>query len=106
MAYSRHEWETGDVVSVARLNNIEDGVEASSRIEFVSVINNSYLNKTYNEIIEMLESGIFPILIYTRSNYSTYQTFVNLYNDGSSYTVCFANDIFFADSPDGLLYWD
>ena len=104
MAYSRHEWETGDVVSVARLNNIEDGVEASSRLEFVSIINNSYLNKTYNEIVEMLESGTLPILRYT-SDAVRYHAFSELYNDGS-YTVCFSSNIFFADGPDGLLYWD
>ena len=105
MAYSRHEWETGDVVSVARLNNIEDGVEASSRIEFVSIINNSYLDKTYNEIVEMLESGILPILRHTSNNETRYHAFFELYHDGS-YAVCFSSNIFFADSPDGLLYWD
>ena len=30
MAYTKTTWETGDVVSAAKLNNIEDGVEANS----------------------------------------------------------------------------
>ena len=42
ITYEPHTWQAGDVITAARLNNIEDGVAAASkRVPIVTIINNS-----------------------------------------------------------------
>ena len=41
MAYTKTVWETGDVITAAKLNNAEDGIEAANAVTF------KYITATY-----------------------------------------------------------
>lgn len=63
MAYTKHTWENGEVITAAKLNNIEDGCGGSQMI--VNDAGNGYLDKTALEIYNATTSGIPVYLRYT-----------------------------------------
>lgn len=69
MAYTPTEWETGDVITAAKLNNMEQGIEdASSQSMPVNVLSDLvnmvfYLDKTYSEIKRALLAGVCPVFL-------------------------------------------
>lgn len=72
MAYERHSWQCGDVVTAERLNNIEDGVE---------------------EALECCGSGAEEFLVsftlgVTNTMDRTVDEIVQAYNDGKKITAC------------------
>lgn len=64
MAYTKQIWKKGDIVTPARLNHMEDGIEAAHNGTSVGVIidTNGTLDKNYNEIIEMIANYDFVII--------------------------------------------
>lgn len=60
MAYSRHTWQTGDVVSVSRLNNIEDGIEGGFLVKHT--VTNGVLDCSYNDLVAEVNAGRLPYL--------------------------------------------
>lgn len=60
MAYTKHTWEDGEVITAAKLNNIEDGCGGSgAMIVTTEIVNNQYtLNKTVQEIYDAFLNGI------------------------------------------------
>lgn len=71
MAYEKHTWETGEVITAEKLNNIEDGV-VSSGLPIVGVAmtygqtNTAVVDKSFDELYSLFD-GIdaveIPILI-------------------------------------------
>jgi len=62
MAYEKNTWQSGDVVTSAKLNNIENGI-ASGGVLIVTAEESGQtltLSKTWNEINE----ASFPIIVY------------------------------------------
>lgn len=49
MAYTKNTWASGDVVTSAKLNNIENGI-ASGGVLVVNMDENGVLDKTYSDI--------------------------------------------------------
>lgn len=48
MSYEKHHWTTGEKITPAALNNIEQGLSEGN--VFMIEVNNNVLNKTYAEI--------------------------------------------------------
>lgn len=67
MSYTRHTWASGDVVSAARLNNIEDGIEGGGGLVVTATKNGDTwtLDKTAGEIYQAFTSGMAVILTKT-----------------------------------------
>ena len=68
MAYTKTTWATGDVVTSAKLNHIEDGIANASgsgtlviRVNFVD--ENDVLDKTWKEIFDVIKSGTFAFVL-------------------------------------------
>ena len=60
MAYDKTNWKTGDVVTSAKLNKIEEGIASNSlvvEIETEADGNDMRMNKTASEIYNALVSG-------------------------------------------------
>lgn len=73
MSYDKTVWNDGDVITAEKLNNIENGVEgANDGSSILQIgIENSYLNKTWNEIKTAFENGVIPVVFYVNSETSS-----------------------------------
>lgn len=68
MAYEKHNWETGEIITAERLNHIEDGIADSP----VFIINLSYASdevnlvadKTVGEIVQAIIDGKLIVCLY------------------------------------------
>lgn len=55
MAYTPTEWQSGDIVTSAKLNKIEEGIAAGGAV--IITDNGTQLDKTYAEIYALVNSG-------------------------------------------------
>lgn len=66
MAYEKQTWQTGDVVTSAKLNHMEDGIAAAGHIVGTRIDETDYslvLTSTWAEVKALCESG--PVYIYS-----------------------------------------
>ena len=63
MAYEPTNWKSGDVVTSAKLNKMEQGIANSGGVLFVTVGESNICDKSYNDIKTAIEDGILPILV-------------------------------------------
>ena len=74
MAYEKHTWETGEVITAEKLNNIETAVKAlddSSNskydLEIATTVGDSLVHQVHGESIETLfaklRNGVFPRIL-------------------------------------------
>ena len=73
MAYIKNTWQTGDVVTSEKLNNIEQGVAAACPVLFVhesyDASSHTYaLDKTWQEIFDAMEVGLVILLPVNENN--------------------------------------
>lgn len=66
MSYEKHTWETGEVITAEKLNNIEDGIgEGKSSdifiVKFTKNGNTYTADKTYNEVNNAVNNGV-PVI--------------------------------------------
>lgn len=59
MAYTPTEWQSGDIVTSAKLNKIENGIAGTNGL---CVLTDYTLNKSYNDLVAMVNGGIIPFL--------------------------------------------
>lgn len=67
MSYTPNTWQTGDTITAAKLNKMEQGIaNAGGGGGGVLAIadNNGTLNKTWQEITDALKSGTLPVIYY------------------------------------------
>lgn len=64
MSYTKTTWVTGDTITATKMNNIESGVEAANNSGSIVMLTdtNGTLNKTVNEIYQLLSSGTILVL--------------------------------------------
>jgi hypothetical protein len=124
MSYTKHTWADGELVTAAKMNNIENGIEEASSGggsgggDGAVEIPTTYLNDTrtlgmtYNECLQ-LKNAYFCYHTYDGNNNYTstnvcYLTYVGEHK--GHYQVCFvvtsgfgntSELIFYADTPDG-----
>ena len=103
MSYTKHTWQTGDVVSVARLNNIEDGVaSAGGMVRHINT--NGTLDASYNDLLAEVNAGKLPYLYAS----STYPCVVLMQLDShNGYCAYFGKNDYFVNSvPDEPMFVD
>ena len=90
MAYEKHTWETGEVITAEKLNNLEDGC---NRTMYVTVYQDEdtleeKCSKTSTEIIEAIENGLNVMLVTTEEGWNYVSHVQNYGTDiGSEYPV-------------------
>ena len=77
MSYNKTTWQTGDKITAAKMNKIEDGIAAAEQsggganvmvVDITKVasadwdLTGSYINKTFDEIFTALDSGTLVFL--------------------------------------------
>lgn len=94
MSYDKQNWQTGDVITANKLNHIEDGIANGGGVVVVHVTEEDdtfTLDKTWNELQELLASGALVATVdeYTGTTTMQFlaQTFASL--DGTTYAVAF-----------------
>lgn len=103
MAYTPTQWSTGDTITAAKLNKIEDGI-ANSGDGVIITDNGSALNKTFAEIYNLINSGTLCFIKYnvdgSQANLDTDYFYnikllpiVTVYKYGTEYRVL-ASDIY------------
>lgn len=70
MSYVKTVWETGDVITAEKLNNLENGVESASGEKIVGTIDTATgaANMTWNEIKDAIFSGKTVIMLFGGSD--------------------------------------
>lgn len=64
MAYSKNTWQSGDVVTSAKLNNIENGIaNCNGAITATETDARITLSASYNDVISMISTGIVPFTV-------------------------------------------
>ena len=53
MAYTKHEWERGEIITAVKLNNMEDGIEANDQ--------NHYTKAEIDDMVGDIESLLASI---------------------------------------------
>lgn len=62
MAYDKNTWKSGDVVTSAKLNNIENGIANMNGTITMNIGDTTTLSVSYNEVLAMLDNGIVPFV--------------------------------------------
>lgn len=62
MAYTKQTWATGDTITAAKLNHMEDGIAAAGRIMFINSTSGK-LDKTVREIYDAMTQGIRCVIV-------------------------------------------
>lgn len=101
MSYTPNTWKSGDVVTSAKLNKLEQGVANASGgssgggVLFVTVGENNICDKSYNDIKTAIEDGTLPILVIPSGDEDTLDM-MYMYSNGLSengfFYVYFAED--------------
>lgn len=84
MAYSKQTWATGDVITAAKLNHMEDGIGDNS---FLITITQTYdegnlvfaFDKTFNEIMTAYSAGKMIDVIIVDTDNETYSSYYKPY---------------------------
>ena len=116
MAYTKNTWQTGDVVTSAKLNNIENGIAGPDPLVVTESKSgdNYVLDKTWNEIKTAIDANRVVWLKQT-SDYGTWNFYIYGYVSGPpTYSLLAGNgdpiypveegyDYYQAVSADGIL---
>lgn len=74
MAYEKNTWQTGDVVTAAKLNNMENGI-ADANTMIINVSEQGVMDKTWLEIHTALSSGKRVITIVTYEEFESVEQY-------------------------------
>lgn len=64
MSYTPTNWNTGDTITAAAMNKIENGIANAGGASGLITYENNELDKNFNELQAMLESGVIPFFVY------------------------------------------
>lgn len=106
MSYEKQTWQSGDIITAAKMNHIEDGISSGvsggllvelQSFPSTTMSGSSLLkNVTAQDIVSAFESGIIPLLYVPSVNHYLPMTFVK----GSSYAQ--AVSIYPEATPSGV----
>lgn len=106
MSYEPTVWKTGDVVTSAKLNKLEQGVASGGLVVtgIDPVYQSGTLNKTWQEIFDAVSSGRFVVAAdtfeYEGKTYSYAYPLEGLSYSPDGYIVKFDNTAFKCESAD------
>lgn len=118
MSYEPTNWKTGDVVTSAKLNKLEQGVASGGgmvvTMTFASDTGKHSLDKNYKEISEAVQSGIMPVFIEQTAEtlYGVFSLSLFGFHNGAYAVALLMFDetvtqlVFTADSETGVLQTD
>ena len=66
MSYTPTTWTTGDTITASSMNKIENGIANASGVSGLCSCDGSSLDKSYNELMTILNAGVLPF--YIKSN--------------------------------------
>lgn len=100
MAYTKNTWVTGDIVTSAKLNHMEDGIEGAYE---VMVIDNTdgTLDKTWQEIYDAIEQGKLCVVRKPLENGIAVNAVGEISLSEGEYVVTNALDSYIASSATG-----
>lgn len=103
MAYTPTEWQTGDIITATKLNNMEQGIANAGGVLQVGV-NNNILDKTWKEISD----AAYSVLLMPDGEY---YLCIGFFSEDGDYGVSYwaynmqaqqqPPAVYIADSPDG-----
>ena len=109
MAYDKNTWKSGDVVTSAKLNNIENGIANKNGKITVVMGDPITLSASYNEIMTMFDNGIMPFF-YAHQDDGHGGTTTTVFNvtecstyidgDNTVYSVTFGDNMMSAEASD------
>ena len=108
MAYDKNTWKSGDVVTSAKLNNIENGIANCNGLITGTLDEGTgtrTLSVSYNDVLRMINTGIVPFSA-QGSPYENAIVLVESYgfdNSISRYYIQMGSIFFRAESADELL---
>ena len=118
MSYTPTTWTTGDTITASAMNKIENGIASAGGGGLVTVENGT-LDKNFNELKAMVESGIAPFIISVFDDspeiYTRALSVGCLWTDGSSWSATFGcvdlggqiySEAYVASSATGTLVLD
>lgn len=94
MSYTPNTWQTGDTITAAKLNKLEQGVAAGSLVVNITYDdqNKAVLDKTWQEIYDAAHAGS-PIV--AKEDYAAdgifYYLLTDVYQSGSTYLITLHN---------------
>lgn len=94
MAYTKQTWTSGETVTAAKLNHMEDGIangeSGGSGVLVVHVDNNYTMDKTWQEITDALNAG----MVVTSPSIGTFSFIARTWVSGSVYmlSLMYASD--------------
>ena len=122
MSYDKTTWQTGDVITANKLNHIEDGIANGGGVVVVHVTeeNDTFtLDKTWNELQELLSSGALVATLTDDVGTTTMQFLTQAFSSGGTYAVAFmsasikpdwtgetAVAVYSCESADGYPYFE
>ena len=107
--YEPTTWRTGDVVTSAKLNKLEKGVEDSGLVVHMTITQEGgtmtvTLDKTYRQIKDAIESGIMPVLLNSGAtegiNSLANVIYYGINGDGKYFLTVTGETNFYADAED------
>ena len=86
MSYVKTTWATGDVVTSAKLNNMENGIAGAYAVEVFQIVydedNGNYnFGKSYNDLLALVTAGKLPVVYYIGD--------LSAFTGSGSETACF-----------------
>ena len=109
--YEPTNWKTGDVVTSAKLNKLEQGVASCGLVVHVvadatTEVQTKSLDKTYKQIKDAIENGFSPVILADYEGGAKYVDLVDIYGFNSQASVyavhlATADVTYTTDSEDG-----
>lgn len=113
MAYDKNTWKSGDVVTSAKLNNIENGIaNCNGAITATKADSRITLSASYNDVISMISTGIVPFTVIEDEGIEVILVCAYYWVEDDTYDVSFSEIYkssfydFVASSADELLSCD
>lgn len=91
MAYDKNTWKSGDVVTSAKLNNIENGIAAVSNAIVATETDTGYtLSVSYNDVLDIISNGILPFTVIEDEGAEEILVCIYYWAEEGSYDVSFS----------------
>lgn len=110
MSYTKNTWQTGDIITAEKLNNIESGVEASGAEPLiVHTEQQQYgtgIDVSFNDIATALRAKKLIYYFGDVDNSISYNILSTAYGDytNNNYQVEFSSNLYVSTDPDEHMY--
>ena len=117
MSYTKQNWQSGDTITATKLNHMEDGIADGGGVVVVHVTDEDdvlTLDKTWNELQELLSSGALVATLWETDGFTTMQFLTQAHSFDGTYAVAFTSalinpnwagetsiSVYFCESADG-----